>query len=138
MFTWIIFFFLVTKQGQDQYIFNTAAMSWNIAHEYCRSNYTELANMGNSEEYQAVTLVANGRKIWIGHFRDDWVWSDQTWPAFRYWPADQYVWSAPSQACGALLKNESGRWGALACAETHPFLCECGEQMNMCTYRHKI
>lgn len=130
------FSFLVTKQSLDQYILNTAPMSWNIAHEYCRTRYTELANMRNSTEFQIIDQIANGEEVWFGYVRDDWVWSDQNWPAFRYWPADQYIWSAPSQGCGALLKNESGRWGALPCTESHPFLCRCGEQKNRHTHKH--
>lgn len=128
MVMWIYFSFLVTKQGLDQYILNTVTMNWTAAHEYCRTNYTELANIRNSEEYQIISQLTTGQEAWIGFFSDNWVWSDNAWPAFRYWPADQYVWSVPSQTCGALLNNESGRWGALPCTETHPFICKCGEQ----------
>uniref|UniRef100_A0A3Q0RN57 C-type lectin domain-containing protein n=1 Tax=Amphilophus citrinellus TaxID=61819 RepID=A0A3Q0RN57_AMPCI len=119
--------FVGTKQGADQYVITPQTLSWTAAREYCRTKCTDLASLRNDADQQMVQKVASGLEVWVGLFRDPWEWSDQTDASFRYWKADQPVWTGDSQNCVALLKQQSGRWGDRACTETHPFLCDCSE-----------
>lgn len=103
-------------------------MTWTVAQDYCRANYTDLTSLRNDAEYQMIQNIVGDTLVWTGLFRDRWEWSDQTDSSLRYWKADKQVWTVYDQTCGAMLKNESGRWGELSCKEKHPFLCSSSEQ----------
>lgn len=101
-------------------------MTWTVARDYCRTYYTDLVSVRSEEESQILQEVAAGQQVWTGLFRDPWIWSDQTYSSFRYWRPSEYVYTnINTQACVALLKSESGKWGDLSCSEVHPFLCSC-------------
>ncbi|XP_054903038.1 secretory phospholipase A2 receptor-like [Poeciliopsis prolifica] len=114
-----------TKEGPDQYVMVDEVMGWTDALEYCQSSYTGLVSVRNDAELEIIQSLAVNASVWVGLFRDSWVWSDQADSSLRNWLPGTSVWSTSSDTCGALLKNESGRWGALKCTETHPFLCSC-------------
>uniref|UniRef100_A0A3Q4HAV3 C-type lectin domain-containing protein n=1 Tax=Neolamprologus brichardi TaxID=32507 RepID=A0A3Q4HAV3_NEOBR len=120
----ILLYFAATKQGADQYILNTQSMVWTAARDYCRTHYTDLTSLRNDAEYQIVQQVANGNEVYVGLFRDPWVWSGQTDSSFRYWNPDETVWTDGTQNCVAMLKVNSGKWGERACTKRHPFVCE--------------
>ncbi|CAG6014105.1 unnamed protein product, partial [Menidia menidia] len=115
--------FDATKKGVDQYILSSSKMNWTAARDFCRKHYTDLTSLRNAAEYQTVSEVAKGLAVSTGIFRDPWVWSDKANSSLRYWRAKQEVWAASAANCVALLKEESGKWGDLDCAEAHPFLC---------------
>uniref|UniRef100_A0A3Q4HNZ0 C-type lectin domain-containing protein n=1 Tax=Neolamprologus brichardi TaxID=32507 RepID=A0A3Q4HNZ0_NEOBR len=123
----ILLYFAATKQGADQYILNTQSMVWTAARDYCRTHYTDLTSLRNDAEYQIVQQVANGNEVFVGLFRDPWVWSGQTDSSFRYWNPDMLVRTNDQENCVAMLKVKSGKWGDRACRETHPFICNCSE-----------
>ncbi|KAM9723227.1 macrophage mannose receptor 1-like [Menidia menidia] len=115
--------FDATKKGVDQYILSSSKMNWTAARDFCRKHYTDLTSLRNAAEYQTVSDVAKGHAVSTGIFRDPWVWSDKANSSLRYWRAKQEVWAVLAANCVALLKEESGKWGDLDCAEAHPFLC---------------
>uniref|UniRef100_A0A669B5N6 C-type lectin domain-containing protein n=1 Tax=Oreochromis niloticus TaxID=8128 RepID=A0A669B5N6_ORENI len=100
-------------------------MGWTEAQDYCRTNHTDLTSVRNDAEHQTIQSLANGTDVWIGLFRDPWEWSDLSNSSLRYWPVEQKIWNEGSENCGALLKNESGKWGQLPCSDRYPFLCTC-------------
>lgn len=100
-------------------------MGWTEAQDYCRTNHTDLTSLRNDSEHQTIQSLANGTDVWIGLFRDPWEWSDLSNSSLRYWPVEQKIWNEGSESCGALLKNESGKWGQLPCSDRYPFLCTC-------------
>ncbi|XP_005951675.1 secretory phospholipase A2 receptor [Haplochromis burtoni] len=113
------------KKGAEQYILSSATMGWSEAQNYCRTNHTDLTSVRNDAEHQIIQSLANGMDVWIGLFKDPWEWSDQSNSSLRYWPVEQKIWTEETEHCGALLKNESGKWGQLPCSNKYPFLCVC-------------
>lgn len=106
-------------------------MTWVVAREYCRAYHTDLASVRNEVEDQILLEVAIDKRVWIGLYRDPWEWSDQTYSSLRYFKKSQAVYTDRTvQACVALLKIESGRWGELPCEEEHPFLCNCEQSFT--------
>uniref|UniRef100_A0A3B3VM31 C-type lectin domain-containing protein n=1 Tax=Poecilia latipinna TaxID=48699 RepID=A0A3B3VM31_9TELE len=93
--------------------------------DFCRQNYTDLVSLRNDAEYKTVQEVANGKSVYVGLFRDPWVWSDLTDSSLRYWRESQEINALSSEYCVAMLKNESGKWGDRDCTEMQPFLCKC-------------
>uniref|UniRef100_A0A3Q2ZC82 C-type lectin domain-containing protein n=1 Tax=Kryptolebias marmoratus TaxID=37003 RepID=A0A3Q2ZC82_KRYMA len=116
---------LVLKNGKAQYILINEVMSWTSAQTFCRTFYTDLTSVRNPVEAGIIQEIIGYTEVWIGLFRDPWVWSDQGDSSLRLWSADQMVWSDDSSECAAMLKNESGRWGGRNCTERHPFFCSC-------------
>ncbi|XP_051263476.1 C-type mannose receptor 2-like isoform X2 [Dicentrarchus labrax] len=116
------------RNGQDQYILKLESLNWTDARDYCRTYHTDLASLRNDAEYLKIEKIDNGYRLWVGLFRDDWVWSDKTYSSLRYWHAQHNLYSEDLEECGVLLKSKSGRWGSRPCAETHPFLCNCPQQ----------
>uniref|UniRef100_A0A3Q4HP26 C-type lectin domain-containing protein n=1 Tax=Neolamprologus brichardi TaxID=32507 RepID=A0A3Q4HP26_NEOBR len=100
-----------------------STMGWSEAQNYCRTNHTDLTSVRNDAEHQIIQNLANGMDVWIGLFKDHWEWSDQSNSSLRYWPVEQKIWNEETERCGALLKNESGKWGQLPCSNKYPFFC---------------
>lgn len=119
------FFLSGKKKGAAQYILSSATMGWSEAQNYCRTNHTDLTSVRNDAEHQIIQNLANGMDVWIGLFKDHWEWSDQSNSSLRYWPVEQKIWNEETERCGALLKNESGKWGQLPCSNKYPFFCAC-------------
>ncbi|XP_055359195.1 uncharacterized protein LOC114843066 [Betta splendens] len=115
-----------SQKGLQQYVLIKQTMIWTNARDYCRTYYTDLVSVRNANESQILQQIAAGLQVWIGLFRDPWIWSDQAYSSFRYWRPSEAVYTSISvPACVAMLKNESGEWKDLSCDEVHPFLCNC-------------
>lgn len=120
-------FFSGSKQGAAQYILSPEPMTWTAARDFCRRNYKDLVSLRNDTEYKTVQEVANGKSVFVGLFRDPWVWSDLTDSSLRYWRESQQINTLNNEYCVALLKTESGKWGDRKCTEMQPFLCKCSK-----------
>ncbi|KAL0189844.1 hypothetical protein M9458_016943, partial [Cirrhinus mrigala] len=55
-------------------------MPWKQAQSFCRENFIDLYTVKNESENQLLRMMAPSVDscIWIGLFRDQWKWSDQT------------------------------------------------------------
>ncbi|XP_067100242.1 macrophage mannose receptor 1-like [Osmerus mordax] len=75
--------------GKPMYILVLGPRTWRDAQIYCRQSYTDLASIRNQAEnieIQQLVLGENSSAIvWIGLFKDDWKWSDQSTSSFRSW-----------------------------------------------------
>uniref|UniRef100_A0A3Q3BG71 C-type lectin domain-containing protein n=1 Tax=Kryptolebias marmoratus TaxID=37003 RepID=A0A3Q3BG71_KRYMA len=111
----------------NQYIISNEKLVWIKARDFCRTHYTDLVSLRNDAEYQAVQEVTNGQAVYVGLFRDLWVWSDLNNSSLRYWWENQQVYIDNFENCVAMLKTKSGRWGDRKCTEAHPFLCKRSE-----------
>ncbi|XP_013862926.1 C-type lectin BML-2-like [Austrofundulus limnaeus] len=116
-----------TRQGADQYILSNEQLAWTEARDVCRTNFTDLVSLRNDAEHQMVQELTSGQTVYLGLFKDPWVWSDMSDSSLRYWKKSQPVNVGGTDNCVAMLKMESGRWGNRNCNETHPFLCKCSE-----------
>ncbi|XP_034466326.1 macrophage mannose receptor 1-like [Hippoglossus hippoglossus] len=113
------------KPVGEQHVLSTEKLMWRVARDYCRRRHTDLASVRNKEETQRILELVAGMRVWIGLYRDPWVWSDKTYSSLRFWNADQSVYTSNVKTCVALLKSESGRWGERSCGKAQPFLCSC-------------
>ncbi|KAI4902763.1 hypothetical protein NFI96_015275, partial [Prochilodus magdalenae] len=101
----------------------TPTVTWKEAQTLCRKKYTDLVSIHSLEEHQTVAALKKNYSfdyMWIGLFRDSWVWSDQSNSLFRYW-AD----SKPGQTdkCVSVAVNDFGRWYDEDCGLQHNFVC---------------
>ncbi|KAK7886212.1 hypothetical protein WMY93_025833 [Mugilogobius chulae] len=93
--------------------------------EYCRTNYTDLASVRNPAESEMIQSVSGGAEVWVGLFRDRWLWSDNSPSSFRFFPDGTQPFTNEDPACIAMIKAKSGRWSERACDQRLPFLCKC-------------
>ncbi|XP_030256829.1 macrophage mannose receptor 1-like [Sparus aurata] len=108
--------------------------SWRNAQGYCRQNYHDLASVSSQTENQALQQMLNERgpsmtTFWIGLFRDQWKWSDQSNSSFRYWASNQ-----PNNDGECVLHDPSYKtlWDR-GCGSSFPFYC-----YNAVTWRHIV
>ncbi|KAI3365011.1 hypothetical protein L3Q82_001163 [Scortum barcoo] len=99
-------------------------MSWKTAQEYCRLNYRDLATVENLTENQALQQIINERLqspslVWIGLFKDDWKWSDQSNSSFRCWDSSQ----PNGDGSCTLYYAFDNAWYDRDCTSEFPFYC---------------
>ncbi|KAG7220347.1 hypothetical protein INR49_010183 [Caranx melampygus] len=112
------------KLGEERYVLHATNLTWTSARDHCRKYHTDLASVRNEAESQIIQKVAQDRTVWVGLFRDRWTWSDGFYSSFRYWRPSEKVFVRESENyCAAVLRSESGKWGAQPCGEVYPFIC---------------
>ncbi|XP_068161392.1 macrophage mannose receptor 1-like isoform X2 [Antennarius striatus] len=100
-------------------------LTWREAQVYCRLHSIDLITVMSETENQALeeaihqmmpTIVS---PYWIGLFRDDWKWTDQTANSFRDWAI-----SEPDKVdrC-AIITNTIVKMAANSCEAAHYFIC---------------
>lgn len=119
------FYFIFSGRVLDKprYIKFYRIMTWLRAQSFCRSRYTDLFTIRNETEMQILQTVARSFRVWIGHFRDSWIWSDKSTSSFRNWIPTQPMDDPDGHKCAGLTERE--RWEAFACEDKRPFLCHC-------------
>ncbi|XP_052434572.1 macrophage mannose receptor 1 isoform X2 [Carassius gibelio] len=96
--------------------------SWREAQEFCRTFHTDLVNVRNSSENQAVKKTAK-KDVWIGLFKDPWSWSDLSSSSFRFWNSSQLSNNRRDRDCVTVMVNQTGKWNDIQCNTTQPFIC---------------
>ncbi|CAI5659096.1 C-type mannose receptor 2 [Oreochromis niloticus] len=96
--------------------------SWIYAQQDCRMNNKDLASARSQMENLVLQQIINGAalsSVWIGLFRDDWKWSDQSNSSFRYWATGQ-----PNNdgACTLYSPSLTGFMDR-GCTYSIPFIC---------------
>ncbi|KAG7216440.1 hypothetical protein INR49_001926 [Caranx melampygus] len=109
--------------GAEQYVLSNNMVTWFDARDYCRTYHSDLASVRNEAESQIILKVAKGLKVWVGLFRDPWIWSDGTYSSFRHWR--QGALYLARDRCAAMVKSQSGKWGVWQCNAVNPFICSC-------------
>uniref|UniRef100_A0A8C9S6H5 C-type lectin domain-containing protein n=1 Tax=Scleropages formosus TaxID=113540 RepID=A0A8C9S6H5_SCLFO len=99
----------VTNQ---RYIFINQYTTWSQAQAYCRIHYTDLVLVRNQDENEEIRELVQGRRVWIGLFRDSWKWSDQGNSSFRYWKQTQPDNFYTNEFCAVatLTRTSNGTW----------------------------
>ncbi|KAL7851443.1 hypothetical protein AOLI_G00217990 [Acnodon oligacanthus] len=69
-------------------------MSWYEAQSYCRKSYTDLVNIRDQNQNEAVRTegLKSSTSFWIGLLRDDWEWTGGGCSAYSNWEIYQ-PWS---------------------------------------------
>ncbi|XP_062330236.1 C-type mannose receptor 2-like isoform X3 [Osmerus eperlanus] len=121
--------------GKPKYILVLERRTWRHAQIYCRQSYTDLASIRNQAEnieIQQLVLGENSSAIvWIGLFKDDWKWSDQSTSSFRHWYND-YPYYHSDYDCALTHPSWSSyprdpwQWISYPCSYFSYFICHNG------------
>ncbi|XP_029968084.1 macrophage mannose receptor 1-like [Salarias fasciatus] len=124
VFCWDTFDFLCyTAQGdQKTYTLIEEKKKWEDAQSYCRINYTDLAMIENEQENKKVLSLITGHKVWIGLYREAWMWSDGSSKSFWKWRTQQPDNANFSQSCVAEYPDHD--WDDRPCQSEIPFICQ--------------
>lgn len=127
--TLIFTFYAFTGEGSGKtHIIVLQNMAWRQTQKHCRENYMDLASVSNQAENQALQQMINESGlslVWIGLFRDEWKWSDQSTSSLRYWESSQ-----PNNDGACTLYNPSAKaWYDRGCTDGHPFYCYKGKHI---------
>uniref|UniRef100_A0A3B3ZIE7 C-type lectin domain-containing protein n=1 Tax=Periophthalmus magnuspinnatus TaxID=409849 RepID=A0A3B3ZIE7_9GOBI len=117
--------FVVVENGVESYFLDTSLRTWREAQSFCRGTFTDLVSVKTQDQLQDLIDFLQGSGAWIGLFRDEWIWSDQTKGMFRIWePWNPDNYAGVSQDCGTLRLKYVG-WDTLECDSSchFNFLC---------------
>lgn len=107
-------------------IFVDKTKTWRDAQNYCRGLLSELISINSSVENEAVHNVSRSQNVWIGLFKDPWMWSDGSKSSFRYWKPRQPN-NLSGQNCVAAIFTDKGQWNDLKCSGKRFFVCRGGK-----------
>ncbi|XP_042257163.1 C-type mannose receptor 2-like [Thunnus maccoyii] len=99
--------------------------TWPEAQSYCRENHTDLVSGLNQlqDEKLKEEIKNTTFKYWVGLFRDNWRWSDESLFSFRHWDHSYFVNQPLEKKCAMTMLNETGRWKTDDCKKTKSFFC---------------
>ncbi|KAK2913215.1 hypothetical protein Q8A67_001614 [Cirrhinus molitorella] len=113
----------------QRYVFVSEGKRWKDAQTFCRQKHTDLVSIRNQDENQKVSdLVPPGALVFIGLFKDDFRWSDNSSSSFRRWSAGE---PGDSGACVEQSLSDKNTWADQNCDEPRPFICQDGEKMQI-------
>ncbi|KAI5102892.1 secretory phospholipase A2 receptor-like, partial [Silurus meridionalis] len=91
--------------GSDRYILSSFTLSWYNAQSYCRLHHTDLASARNQSEWSTIQAKSNTQFVWIGLYRDGWIWLDgKNFSTFPWMPGKPDV--GLSKNCGYLNNSQ--------------------------------
>ncbi|RXN04509.1 macrophage mannose receptor 1-like protein [Labeo rohita] len=115
----ILFSLLGQGDNNQKYVLVNEAKSWRDAQSYCRQHHTELVSMRNEDEnLQIQQLIPAGHYVYIGLFKDNYVWSDNSMSSFRNWDSNQ---PDGSGECVTQLLRDDRLWDVQTCSTHQPF-----------------
>lgn len=121
-----------TTDKNKAYVFISKTLKWNEAQDYCRTHHTDLPTIETSEENTEVySAKPDAAEVWIGLYRTQWSWSDESDGLFRNWRSGE-----PNNPGGSLYcANEDAkhRWDDTLCTTQLAFLC----QEGTCQLQHR-
>lgn len=98
-------------------------MSWSDAQAFCRTQYTDLAWVRNTQENHALQDVSKNGTLWIGLARESWSWSDGSQATFVPWKS----LPSPYGDCGALdVRGKTPGITQMNCTDRAFFCCSRG------------
>uniref|UniRef100_W5M644 C-type lectin domain-containing protein n=1 Tax=Lepisosteus oculatus TaxID=7918 RepID=W5M644_LEPOC len=102
-------------------------MTWNEAWQYCRTTYTDLADVNNAGMQEILLdLAGNNTEAWIGLYRDqqNWQWSSGE-------EVTSYNWKS-TYFCAQV--NDEGTWEDTLCMNLNYFMCSTETSQGSRTY----
>ncbi|XP_054878131.1 C-type mannose receptor 2-like [Poeciliopsis prolifica] len=99
-------------------------MSWSAAQSFCRQHHSDMASVRSSAELQHMKglVQSSGEKaVWIGLYRNTWLWADGSNVTFSHWRPTEPNGSAEN--CAAAALGDGGVWEDLGCSTLMPFFC---------------
>ncbi|XP_046710585.1 C-type lectin domain family 4 member K-like [Silurus meridionalis] len=93
--------------------------TWYGAQNYCRLHHTDLASARNQSELSTIQAKSTTQLVWIGLYRDGWIWLDgKNFSTFPWMPGKPA--SGFSENCG-YLNNSQAASGQ--CSNILPSVC---------------
>lgn len=123
---------LAGNRNTSGHIFVAEAKSWRKAQNHCRNLSLDLVGIQSAEENEAVHNLSVSQNMWIGLFRDPWLWSDGSNSSFRYWkPIRQ---SFLTKGCAAAVFRDEGQWNDVRCEGKLKFVCQGRKWLFLCLW----
>ncbi|XP_068612209.1 macrophage mannose receptor 1-like [Brachionichthys hirsutus] len=110
------------SQGDIEYFLQTVGRTWQRAQSYCRQHHVDLVSASTKQQNENIQAAGEGSIIWIGLFRDYWVWSDGRHTSFRNW-VENYPENVNDHNCTMISVADQYKWKDGACEAPHPFVC---------------
>ncbi|XP_039475620.1 macrophage mannose receptor 1 isoform X4 [Oreochromis aureus] len=110
------------------FIFVNESKSWWDAQSHCRNLSPDLVSIHSEAENMAVLNVSASQSVWIGLFKDPWIWSDGSNSSFRFWRASQPSY-LHNQDCVAAVFQDNGKWNEQNCSNQLNFVCRGGNMI---------
>uniref|UniRef100_A0A4W6CAY2 C-type lectin domain-containing protein n=1 Tax=Lates calcarifer TaxID=8187 RepID=A0A4W6CAY2_LATCA len=108
-----LYLFSGKQDGTKTYAYYSEEKTWVDSQEQCRSKHNDMAyirtEVDNSDIANLVKTWIGAlfpNKVWIGLFKDPWVWSDGRETSFRFWLKGSHYWGN----CAAVAALQQGRW----------------------------
>uniref|UniRef100_H3A8U5 C-type lectin domain-containing protein n=1 Tax=Latimeria chalumnae TaxID=7897 RepID=H3A8U5_LATCH len=111
--------------GQREYHISSEERSWFEALEICRRDYTDLTSIHSPEQLQEIQSKIGNNDVWIGLYRDEWLWSNGKPALFQDWGQGEPNNGGNNENCAGLWfdNNRDGKWINFPCSCSFPFLC---------------
>lgn len=114
--------------NMKRYVYYSKGKSWANSQELCRSKHTDMATVSNQADNSDIAALPKTwppNNVWIGLFKDSWMWSDGSKKPFRYWLPDSQYWGN----CASVAVPHEGRWVKTECNQKSTFVCQGGESL---------
>lgn len=99
--------------------------TWELAQNYCRTVYTDLAKIQNQAENAHMQVMVKGGEAWTGLTGLSWQWSDGSIPAFIPWKPQEPLPGGVLQGDCTALDFSSTTVGMvdISCFTPQSFFC---------------
>ncbi|KAI9524327.1 hypothetical protein NQZ68_018009 [Dissostichus eleginoides] len=119
------FGFICYNEPNQTYHCIDKVKNWLQAQSYCREHHSDLVSgitqINSTDFKEDIKRLSNSDKyLWIGLFRDTWIWSDGKNVSFRNWDPDSSK-DVASKTCA--MTTSKGKWSSDKCTEEKPFYC---------------
>lgn len=95
---------LAHQDGSKKNVHYLQGQTWPSSQNFCRQKHTDLACVHSEEGNVAINTLTY--RVWMGLFKDSWVWSDGTKTSFRYWKRS----GSYSGNCVTVEGSQTGLW----------------------------
>ncbi|KAK7944890.1 hypothetical protein WMY93_000618 [Mugilogobius chulae] len=103
------------------YTYVPTSVSQPAAVAYCRQHHTDLVTIENSDTNVEVIMSKPASvTVWIGLFREPWVWTDGSPVTFKNWQPGH---PANGVELFCVVENEKRQWVSVGCANSYTFIC---------------
>ncbi|XP_068584409.1 macrophage mannose receptor 1-like [Cebidichthys violaceus] len=121
------------QDGTQRYLFYSKFKNWVNSRELCREKHIDMAYISTESENSEIAKVAKALKkqLWIGLFKDAWMWSDGRETSFRFWLSGSHS----RGDCASVAVSQQGRWVEAPCDEKATFVCQGGLKVKKMVIR---
>ncbi|XP_035474028.1 macrophage mannose receptor 1-like [Scophthalmus maximus] len=130
------------EDGKERFVYYSEKRSWVDSLELCRSKHHDLAYVRTEEANSEIANLARTwtgllwlpNKVWMGLFRDNWMWSDGSDTSFRSWLKG----SDHRGDCASVAVARQGHWVRAECDQRTSFVCQGGLKVKKTLVRMKL